>query len=304
MPPRKPSADGFIVVAVLWILAALATLATIYAVYVSNTAIALGVNEDRLQANAMVAAGLELAAHQLTSAPDSTPARGSFAFRLGAANVAVEFRTEAARMDLNFASKELLAGLFAALGVNREVAARHVDRIVGWRTPPPEGQDPEATDYRMAGRPYAPRGALFPHVDELSLVLGMSADLVERVLPFVTVYSGQAGINVLAAAPQVIAALPGMTPDRVYAILTQRETARPDLPTMMAILGPAQSYATTETNWSTRVNVRVQFDKGRQMSSEVVILVLVDGSEPYRILSWRDELDEVPADGSQRTGFR
>ncbi|MEA2938200.1 MAG: ral secretion pathway protein, partial [Alphaproteobacteria bacterium] len=47
---RRRDRDGFIVVAVLWILAALATLASIYAVYVSNTAAAASVNDDRIRA--------------------------------------------------------------------------------------------------------------------------------------------------------------------------------------------------------------------------------------------------------------
>ena len=151
---------------------------------------------------------------------------------------------------------------------------------------------------RRGGR-YVPRGARFPHVDELSLVLGFTPELVERVSPFLTVYSGQPGINVLAAAPQVVAALPGMTPDRLYAILAQRQAPIPDVPAITALLGPAQSYATTESSRTTRVNVRVQFDNGTQMSSEVVILLVDDGAEPYRILSWRDDLDGTPADGGR-----
>jgi general secretion pathway protein K len=44
-----------------------------------------------------------------------------------------------------------------------------------------------------------------------------------------------------------------------------------------------------------RIHVRAQFDNGDQMSSEVVILLIDDGNEPYRVLSWRDELDGTPA---------
>jgi general secretion pathway protein K len=301
--PRRPAPDGFIVVAVLWILAALATLATVYTVYVTNTAVALGVNDDRLKAEALVTAGVELTAYQLTAAPELPP-RGTFSFRLGDANIVVDFQSEGARVDLNMASKELLSGLFASLGVRREAADGYADRIVAWRTAPAEGQDQEASAYRMAGLKYPPRGAKFPHVDELSLVLGLPPELVERVIPFLTVYSGQAGINVLAAPPQVVAALPGMTPDRLYAILAQRQTARPDPAIIASLLGPLQSYATTESSRSNRVNVRVQFDNGRQMGSEVVILLVDDGAEPYRILSWRDDLDDAPADTGRRTGTR
>src|SRR5947207_7860849 len=163
----------------------------------------------------------------MVATPVAPPAGGSFAFRLGHANVAVEFRSEAARIDLNVASKELLSGLFASLGARRDVADRFADRIVAWRSPPND-LDPEASDYRTARQKYPPRSGRFPHVEELSLVLGFPPELVERVLPFLTVYSGRGEINVLVADPQVIAALPGMTPDRVYAILAQRQTLNPD----------------------------------------------------------------------------
>jgi len=58
-------ADGFILVAVLWILAALAALASVYAVYIANTAISARAYDHRLQTEALVTAGLELTAYRL-----------------------------------------------------------------------------------------------------------------------------------------------------------------------------------------------------------------------------------------------
>jgi general secretion pathway protein K len=301
---RRQAPSGFILVAVLWILAALATLATIYSVYVTNTANAFGIIGDRLQAEALVRAGLELTAHRLLAEGSGPPpSRGNFTFRLGRANVAIEFLSESGRIDLNVASKELLTGLFASLAVRRDLAEGFADRIIGWRTPP-VAMDTEGSDYRTAGRRYPPRGGPFPHVEELSLVLGFAPELVERMLPFLTVYSGQGEINVLAAESQVIAALPGMTPDRLYAILAQRQLPRPDLAVIKAILGQSGTFATTDNSRSNRVNVRIQFDNGRQLTSEVVILLLDDGADPYRILSWRDDLDEYPAEIGRGAGLR
>src|SRR5438874_9242215 len=98
--------DGFIVVAALWILSALAALASIYSIYVANAATSIAVNDDAIRAEALVSASLELTAYQLTAASaKERPSRGNFAFRMNGANVAVEFRSEAARVDLNKASK-------------------------------------------------------------------------------------------------------------------------------------------------------------------------------------------------------
>jgi general secretion pathway protein K len=300
---QRTTSDGFIVVAVLWILSALATLVSIYSVYVIDTAVAVGVHDDRLRAEALVSAAVELTAHQLTANAVARPMRGRFSFRMGQASVAVEFRSETARIDLNAAPKDLLAGLFATLGARRGEAEHYASRVIGWRTPPAKDQDPEAQAYRTARLRYAPRGARFPHVSELSLVLDLPTALVERALPFVTVYSGRPQVNALDAAPEVIAALPGMTRERLNAVLAQRQATPGNGQVLMPLLGPAQEHVTMEGSKASRITVRVAFDNGRRTSSEAVILVFDDGSEPYSVLSWRDELDEPRNDDGQQTSF-
>ena len=57
---RAPrSSRGFIVVAVLWIIAALATLASIYALYVRETSAAFVGQDDRIEAQALARAGVD-----------------------------------------------------------------------------------------------------------------------------------------------------------------------------------------------------------------------------------------------------
>ncbi len=291
--PRAP-ADGFIIVAVLWIVGALAALVSIYAIYVMNTASAFAMHQDRLQSEALVSAAVELAAYHLTSTTGpSRPKHGSFDFRLGKANIAVTFQTEAARIDLNAAPKELLASLFMALDTDANTAADYADRIVGWRTAPSETQDSAAVA-QPSGAGASSRAAPFYHVDELSLVPGLPMAVVERALPMVTVCSGLPQVNVFEAAPQVLAALPGMTKDRLDGVLVQRQV-RGDGQALLQLLGPAQSYATTEGSNASRVNVRIAYDNGRRSNSEVIILPFDQGTEPYSILSWHDDL-EPPAD--------
>jgi general secretion pathway protein K len=298
------ASDGFIIVAVLWILGALATLISIYAVYVIDTAAAFSVHDDRLRGEALVSAAVELTAYQLTAPIQSRPTQGRFGFRVGQANVAVEFRSEAARIDLNAAPKELLVGLFAALGARRDDAENYADRVINWRSAPSKDQDWEASAYRTAGLSYAPRGAKFPHVRELSLVLDLPTSLAERALPFVTVYSGRSKINVADAAPEVIAALPGMTRDRLNAVLAERQAAPANGQALLTLLGSSEGFATLEGSKASRVTIRIALDNGRQISSEVVILILEEGDQPFSVLSWHDELDEPRSDGAQRAGLR
>jgi general secretion pathway protein K len=314
---QLPPDEGFVLIAVLWIIAVLATLASIFAIYLANTAVSLSLFDGSIQSEALVSASLELTAYQLTvpksatspnplnpqnsqnpqNSPNSQkpPTHGDFNFRLGRATVAVSFISEAARIDLNSASLQLLANFFAVLGAQPQAAEQYAERIKAWSTRPRApsagavSQDAEDSLYRAAGRSYAPRRAPFAHVDELSLVLDVPPDLIERAKPYLTVYSGKPQVNVLDAAPEVLAAIPGMTPNLLNA-LTGARTATRDPEAIARMLGTLQEAATVEGSEAFRVQVRIRFDNGRTESSEVVILAgLTD--KPYRVLSWRDGFD-------------
>ena len=287
--------DGFIVVAVLWILAALATLATIFSVYVINTAIAFTVHDERLQAEALATAAMELTVYQIAANAAEPPSGGTFVFRAGNATVTTAFNTESARVDLNAAPKELLAGLFTSLGAAPGPAQGYADRIIGWRSPPsPDNATAnEAAAYRTAGLLYGPRGGPFQHAGELSLVMGIPDLLVQRALPLLTVYSGSPQVNVFNADPQVLAALPGMDPSRLHAVLVQRAVPQQNAEALLAMLGPARAMATAQGSKSMRVTARMAFDSGQRMTTEAVIFLLDSGTEPYRVLTWRDDIDDA-----------
>jgi len=282
---------GFVIVAVLWLLAALAALAMIFSVYLSNSARALALNDTALQAEALVSAGVELTAYQLRLAgDDGRPAQGSFQTRLNGADLAVFFVSEAARIDLNTAPKELLAGLFAVLGASAEDAGQFADRIVGWRTRATAANaGAEEALYRAVGRSYGPRQAPFAHVYELGLVLGLPPVLVERALPFVTVFSGGSGVDVLNAPPEVVAALPGMTPLVLRQFLDDRGSLPNDPQAIATALGGAKSNAITQKSQAYRLRIRVRFPNGREHASEVVIS-LHGEEDPYQVLSWQNDV--------------
>ena len=132
---RQENDGGFIIVAVLWILAALATLASVIAVYVINAATAFTLHDERLQAETMARPALELTVYQVNLDAQSPPSRGSFAFRIGNATVAVDFAAETAR-SISTPPQGGFSGLFAGLGAPRASADFYADRIVGWRGPP------------------------------------------------------------------------------------------------------------------------------------------------------------------------
>ena len=60
--------------------------------------------------------------------------------------------------------------------------------------------------------------------------------------------------------------------------------------------------ASLEVSRAFRMNVVIDFDSGRRSAAEVVILLLEEGDEPYRVLSWRNGADGATA--PQRAALR
>jgi general secretion pathway protein K len=293
---RKVKDDGergFVIVAVLCAIVALATLASVYSIYVSNTAAASRISEDRIRASALAVAGVEVAAYRLTSARVSErPGSGSFSLRIRSATVAVRFVSENSRIDLNAAPKALLSGLFESVGGDPTLAPYYADRVIGWRQiGDVAGQNDELSRYRAAGVPYAPRQGPFPSAMELSLVLGLPEQTVRQALPFVTVFSGRAEIDAVNAAPEVIAALPGMSPEKVKSFLDQRDAEPDNVPALLARLGGVQSFATSDRSKAMRIFVNADLGDGRGCRVEAVILPTENDDDPYRTLYWNEQMD-------------
>jgi general secretion pathway protein K len=298
------SQRGFVVVATLWLLAGLAALASMASLYVAQSAVALSTLDAATQWEMLSTAAIELTAYQLWDSPAARrPTHGGFGFRLAKSSVQVEYMSEAARINLNMAPRSMIAGLFVAIGAPAEAADQYARRVVAWRSSAPGGQDPEQELYRAAGLNYGPRRGPYSSADELWLVVGLPPELVERALPFVTVYSGIAEINVLDARPEVVAALPGMTPAKLDAFLGQRADLPPNDPEfVIGALGGRQPGATISASDSYRVRMRITLPDGRQRTPEVVIQMPGAGAkEAFRVLAWNDDIDPVRGGRPQPT---
>lgn len=184
--------------------------------------------------------------------------------------------------------------------------------------------------YREQNMPYPPRHAPFDNVLELSLLPGIPLAVVERVLPFVTVFTGRAEVDIFTAAPTVLSAFPEMTPKILGAVLNARVSDPGDGKALMALLGPAKTRATADKSKVFRASISVAFDNGRRVDAEVVFRLNGQGKdkadkdkgptnqgpkdqgakpqdakdreasnpsagdrgdEPYELLYWRDDFD-------------
>ncbi len=204
---------GAALLLVLWITLLLAGLVAGYAM-TARIASLQGHGEVRaLQAREAARAGVELAVSRLLE-PD--PARRWAVdgrvqhITFDGIPVQVSVRDEAALIDLNAASPDLLQAFFMQLGEPRDAATRLAGAILDWRdgdslTQP--GGGAEDADYAAAGLPWGAKDAPFESVAEVEQVLGMRPDLYARAAPHLTIHSGQALPDANFADPVVRAAL-------------------------------------------------------------------------------------------------
>ena len=286
---RLKGKGGFVTAPALLLLAMLATFAGVAAAYLSSSAASFAFYDDRARSQALILAGVELVAHNyLSTAPADRTPKGAITFRLDGARVNVDFVSESARIDLNFAPRGTIANLLQVLGAPADEASGHADRIIGWRTAAKQQYlDNETVLYRSAGLSYGPKASPFASVEELWLIPGLPPALVEQTLKFVTVYSGRREVDVFEAAPEVIAALPGAASEQVSAFLAQRSILPRRPEAAIRFLGTGDGTVAVFSGDNIRLNCTVMFDNGRQMSAEVIVQI-EGGDEPYEVLSWHE----------------
>ncbi len=284
--------SGFVVVAILWMLAALAALASAYAVFAVNTAASVYLPQERMRAEQAILAAVELTAYrQLAWPKPARPDQGAFSTRLGVARIDVVYRSESARVDVNAAARDVLAGVFAIAGAKTTAAQFLADRIVAWReAPKEESKRAEAALYRKAGLSYQPVGAPFDNALELALLPTMEPALLARALPLLTVHNGTAKVDPLVADAAVLAALPGMTAKIQSALRATAAGKRPDAAALAALAGPAAEFVSLDPNDNVRADIVVTTPQ-RRVAAQVVLRITETAAEPYQILFWRDDFD-------------
>jgi general secretion pathway protein K len=206
---RRTSEAGFALVSVIWIATLLAVVAALLTASVRATVREAAVARAAAEAEAAADAGLHLALLGLIAplgagggSPSPAPLR-EFACTLPTGDaVVMRVGDEAGRVDLNIASETLLAALLAGLGFSSDEARARAAAIADWR----DGDDDrreggaERKDYEDRGRP-GPRNAPLDAVEELAQIEGFDDALVTRLAPYVTVHSGQDGVDPAFAVP-------------------------------------------------------------------------------------------------------
>lgn len=233
---RRRTASGAALLLVIWLIALLTAVVGAFAMaarveYLQGRTLGDGVIADEA-----ARAGLEYAMTRVVDLDQTRqwlPDGRDYDWRYGDAEVKVKITDESGKIDLNAADLDLLAGLIQAEGVERTPARKLAAAIIDWRDPDSLTQiegGAEDGDYAGADLPYGAKDAPFETVAEVQLVLGMTPELFEKLVPHLTVYSGQGRPNEQYADAKVLQAM-GVDAERALA-----ERLRPRRPGEAAAL--------------------------------------------------------------------
>jgi general secretion pathway protein K len=274
--PRR----GAVLMTVLWSISLLAALAMAASVTFRGFAGIMSVDRNRVERDALITAGLEIAAGVILGLEKTTPLRDlerTVALSTGAVNV--RLNDEGGRIDIAKAPAELLAAMLRSAGAPPATAESVAKTIIEQRGNPPRSGP-------AAQRPPVLATTHQQALSNIGQIAGMRAQWLAAIAPLTTIY-GSETVNPLTAPRGVIAALPGVDANRLEAFLAERRVAGPDTIRLAQMLGPAQTYVSAKPQRIATVELRATLTESRNnniASARAVIAVLPQDSEPYRVL--------------------
>jgi general secretion pathway protein K len=280
---RNQSRRGTILLAVLWSISLLSALAMAASVTFRGFSGVMAVERDRVQADALLTAGLETAAG-LIDTLETPLADVETTFALSTGAVRVRLTDEGGRIDIGAAPVELLAALLRSVGAPDAVAKDVARRIAERR----DGRAPRVDPARR-GAAVVPHRAgsaqAFSDARQLQSIPGMAPEWIAAIAPLTTVF-GSETVNPLTASAGVIAALPGFDGARIDAFLRTRRSFPADADRLMQIAAAAQPYLAVKPQRVATVELTARLASGYAAAARAVIVVLPQDIEPYRVLAW------------------
>ena len=183
MSGRQPKAEqGFAVVAVLMIMSLVSLIVYVYihASVAGSATIRMAGNRVRLEG--LFYGGIETAAFTLIKSGETATNGFIRAASLDGGSVQIVSIPETSRIEINLASRELLAALFEKIGLKGGLADDYAGRILRWRS--------------TSGQP-------FRHLEELRLIPGIPPDVLTRSMRYLTVYGERSTPQLEKADPLV-----------------------------------------------------------------------------------------------------
>jgi general secretion pathway protein K len=280
---------GFALVSVLW---AVAVLSLIAMSLLTSSTLSYQMQRNLWQ-EALIKAAADAGVHRaIVGLIDARPEKRwrvdgvPTAWTYQGLNVRVTIQDELGKIDLNAADNDLLIRLLEWAGLSPAQASALDDKILDWRdaTDTHRLNGAKATQYEEAGYKYRPRNGPFQSVDELSLVMGVTPQLFNKIRPALTVYSGKRFIDPQAAPREALLALPGMDPQAADQIIRAREAtnATDTQGTPSGVLDPSASFVGRAFTITSDIAVG-----NFKVTRRAIVRLTEDATRPYWMLMWQ-----------------
>jgi general secretion pathway protein K len=289
---RNDLRRGMVLLIVLWTIALCSALAMATSVSFRSFAGIGAIDRDRIQSDALLTAGLEMAAGLATRWPDKPLLERRTAFDLSTGTVRASINDEGGHIDIGKAPPDLLAALLHSVGASQSQAGSVAQSIVAWRgrnddrsaNNNPAKNNIAKTANANASSNNAPN-VLLTDVRQIAEVPGMRPEWIAAITPLTTVFGAET-INPLTAPAGVIASLPGVDRDRLAAFLAARRNFPNDAARLGEILGQAQRFVEAKPQLVVSVRIAAMLGDGYAAAARAIIVLLPHDSEPYRVLVW------------------
>ena len=296
---------GFALMLVIWVLILLSILASSFSrrTYVETETGAWLADQVRLQAASHAAIsrgilGLAVRDNELRWKTNGQV----YPFSWNEIPVQLVLRNESGKLDLNYAPRSMIVGLLQAQLPNKS-AYQLTDALIDWRdrdnTPGTQGA--EASDYLNAGYRHVPANGPLTSVAELSQVMGFDGDTVEKLRPYVTVFSRRPKVDASSAPTEVIAAIPGIDESLATQFVTDRDQALAEgTAVSYDALSQGQRYIEVRPS-SSVINIEARITLEGVTHREQAVVRLQSSRGSFEILAWHVLPDTTSQDPSQVT---
>lgn len=299
---------GMVLFAVLWAIAFCSVLVMATSMTFRSLAGIVAIDRDRVQADALLSAGLEVAAGMSAAVKDAPLTARSTVVALPTGEVRVSVGDETGRIDIGRAPADVLAALLRHVGADDDEADALAKSIVKLRdqdhaSSPADGAQRQrpAADKKPEQPAASQVQSPFTDIRQLAAVPGMRPEWITAMAPLVTVYGGEA-VNPLTAPVAVIRALPFFEEARIESFLAMRETPLVDGERLGFLLGRTQRYLKVQQRSVISVVLTARTTDGYSAKAKAFIVLLKADKQPYRVLVWNPGGARVVRDAAILSG--
>jgi general secretion pathway protein K len=239
---------------------------------------------DASRADELGRTAVNLVVQQTLSRDPDAARGGSFVVHLNDADVYVDYLSETARVDVNFAQPEFFVALFKAAGVEPEEADAIGERIKAWihQQGLSGGANASATQVQ-------PRESkiLIEHVAQVADAWGVAQDVLAKVKSSLTVSNPSGKVDPILADKLIIEAI--FDGDQLSADNFLRQRAQgfaTESDALMSIPLGARGYVGFSRPKAFRARVRVQLFNRTERRYEMVVVPPQSRGDTVQVTAW------------------